>query len=128
MKIVNRSINIILVLGAMLISGCGDQSPSEDAVEAASVAYYQEHMLDALADPGYRGIDIRIAAQKVEEIRVNNRYSKKIDGDTFHVYDIEVAVKLGNTKYRETISLALVKRGEEWKWTQIGKAKTKPVN
>ncbi|MFM1747370.1 MAG: hypothetical protein RLZZ188_1036 [Verrucomicrobiota bacterium] len=105
-----------------------EAGPPAETVKAATVAYYQEHMLNALADPGFRGIDIRIAAQTVEEVSVTNRYMRKVDGDAIHVHDLEVAVKLGDTKYREALSLALVKLGNEWKWSQVGRAKTRPLN
>jgi hypothetical protein len=117
----------VVALGLLMFLGCAKTSekPSDEAVNSALVSYYQENLLNAFVDPSSRFADPRIGTQQVENVAIKNYYTQKFGDDIYQVFDTEVIVKFGDCNYHELISIALIKRGNDWKWMCVGTPKTK---
>ena len=115
-----RALIIVTACFALLLSGCGEQRPSESVVRDALNEYYERNLVRFLSDAGLRtgGASAATAfGQKVQRFTVKNTYTRKVAGERIHVYDLEVDVTYGRTETtKEKLSLGLTKRGNAWKW------------
>jgi hypothetical protein len=113
MKIHTRIAITISIL--LIFSGCSHK-PDEETIQSGLQNYVEKTTID-LTGMGHVMPNLAQYGgpkNKLVDYRITNKYTKKVDGENYYIYDFEADIRHYAGEGTIQGSIGFVKRGESW--------------